>query len=223
MSKKALMTRYDLIGIVSEELGTNYKNSDIILEKMLIKEESIGIGAQFFNMLGGSVLQGTSQVVVEVLLEIFGIRAKSYLGRLIANIVSEISPSDIKGIIFNFEEDGCTILLETLMSGIAESIVESMIDAGFQHVQSEVQNSIETSEQNIIDITTQFIDLEMLSGAKSLLYASVREKVFEVLIPVNQRQDIIRSLCDKLSEIDFTDVASSGYDSVLNIFNSDEE
>lgn len=205
MQNKVLMTKRQLMAVISENVGTNYRESEQILLYLINEQETlsfsdigkgVGLGDVLFDKIGGSALQGIKQTVIEIVLSNLGILPEQWLGKTIANIISEISVTDLYSLITNFDEDGCTILLETILSGVSEALVELGIDAMFNKMKSEISVSVDRSTFD--DVMGDTFNFDLFIGAKKLITSTIREKVFEMIIPKEKRREVIRDICENM-------------------------
>ena len=103
MQNKVLMTKRQLMAVISENVGTNHRESEEILLYLINEQEAlsfsdigkgVGLGDVLFDKIGGKAAEGLYQSFIEVLLSQLGIRPDRWMGKTIANIISELGVTD---------------------------------------------------------------------------------------------------------------------------------
>jgi hypothetical protein len=205
MSKKSYIFKGDLVKLIQEQTGLSAKASKIEACRIILEQESLA--NQIFGFAGGAVYSGLIQNFVEIILDEVNIPRKSVLGRVIANFIENLTFDQIKGYTSGWNDGGCEALMKSIVDVGSESVGEYIIDLIIEKFTMSGAGSLRSE----IGIPETGIAAEPLANLfqldkgslKDVIAGVIREKIFDIIFTPENRQDIVESICDALSDLDF--------------------
>jgi hypothetical protein len=229
MKRKIHLSTSELINEIKYNTGLNTYESALVLESMLINEESPV--SMLYGKMGGAMWDTVKNLLAERIIEAlgYGHTKGTFVHTAVINWVESIEFSQVQMYFNSWNEGGCEMWMRSLVDTLSETLAEMVVIS----VHEKIKQQIDASEPHKIDheesASSLGIDSSKISKAfseftggisidnlKSLVGTLAREKIFDVIFPDEKRDEVTAAICDAMSEFSLTDFTSSSMSGITS-------
>jgi len=231
MRRKINMSTRDLLSEVKYETGLNSYESALVLERMLLNEESPI--SSLYSFAGSAMWDTVKVMLAERIIEAlgYGDHKKGVIAIGVKRWVASIEWTQVQKYFGAWDEGGCEMWINSLLDTLTETFAEWVLNKIIDSMKSEIDPGEPSSVGNIKG--TLGIDMEKVGSAfsdfmggltieniKNIAGTLIREQLFNTLFPEDLRDDITAEICDAMAEFSLSDVTSSSFSDVTSKLSS---
>lgn len=231
MRRKINMSTRDLLSEVKYETGLNSYESALVLERMLLNEESPI--SSLYSFAGSAMWDTVKVMLAERIIEAlgYGDHKEGIIAIGVKRWVMTIEWAQIQKYFGAWDEGGCEMwinsLLDTLVDTIAELIINKIIstfkeeiDPGEPPRTENIKGTLGIDFSSVGDAFSEFTGGLTVDNIKKIAGTFIREQLINSIFPEDLRDHITAKICDAMAEFSLSDVTSSSFSDVTSKLSS---
>lgn len=232
MRRKLNMTTRDLIYEIKHETGLSSYESALVLESMILNEESPI--SSLYSSMGDAMWDTVKTMLAERIIEALGYGHKkgTFVHTAVINWVESIEFTQIQAYFNDWDDGGCEMWINSLLDTLVETLAELVINRIIETVKEQIdagdtpKGDKSGSESFGIDTVAVNAAFEKFTGGitidniKSLVGNLAREKIFNVIFTEEKRNEVTAAICDAMSDFSLSNFASSGISGITSSIGS---